>query len=122
MENIREWLLKDSYRLVEIVDLIDSKYGPLEDLVWYKNDNTFFEEHFKGDYIKFLEVAADCEDIYFTDDSFVRMTAFGELESADRDFVISRIKSELPEIIGIIMEDAAFREELKRRYGFNIDV
>lgn len=103
-KKLREYLLNDVEELRDVVNEINGWNGNLDWLRFEYNDEEFFELFYSGK--NGLEIARA---IYYGDyrynDDYVRINAYGNLESYTEDEMIEEMKDSIDEIVENLIEE-----------------
>ena len=103
-KKLREYLLNDVEELREVVSELNRWCGCLSWLEFWENDEEFFELFYSG--MNGLEIArAICHGNYRYNDDYVRINAYGNLESYTEDEMIEKMKDTIDEIVKNLIEE-----------------
>lgn len=92
--------LKDNEDLVDIVRSMNSYNGAFEDLQYWENDEEFFDTFFSN---AMEAVRAACYGDYTFTDEYVKINAYGNLESTN--YIQDEIEGYLDEIVDELIEN-----------------
>lgn len=87
--------------LMAVVSEINSYDGYFEDMQWWENDEDFFETMFGDNVME--AVRAVCFGEYNFMDDYVRINAYGNLESSS--FIQGELEDRLDDIINYLLEN-----------------
>lgn len=103
-KKLREYLLNDVEGLRDVVNEINGWNGNLDWLRFEYNDEEFFELFYSGK--NGLEIArAICYGDYNYNDDYVRINAYGNLESYTEYEMIEEMKDFIDEIVENLIEE-----------------
>lgn len=102
MENLKAYLLDNTDALRSVVQELNSWNGCLDNLDVYENDEEFFNMMYEG---KPMEaVRACCYGDYEYMHTYVRINAYGNLESLSEYDLEHELKDSIDEIIELLIE------------------
>ena len=102
-KKLKEYLLNDVEELRDVVSEINSWNGCLDWLEFRENDEEFFELFYSE--INGLEIArAICYGNYRYNEDYVRINAYGNLESYTEYEMIEEMKDSIDEIVENLIE------------------
>ena len=103
-KKLKEYLLNNVEELRDVVNELNGWNGCLDYLEFFENDEYFFESFYSG--MNGLEIARA---IYYGDynynDDYVRINAYGNLESYTEDEIIEKMKDSIDEIVKNLIEE-----------------
>ena len=103
-KKLKEYLLNNIEELRDVVNELNGWNGCLDYLEFFENDEYFFESFYSG--MNGLEIARA---IYYGDynynDDYVRINAYGNLESYTEDEIIEKMKDSIDEIVKNLIEE-----------------
>ena len=103
-KKLKEYLLNNVEELRDVVNELNGWNGCLDWIEFMENDEHFFELFYSG--INGLEIARA---IYYGDynynDDYVRINAYGNLESYTEDEMIEKMKDSIDEIVKNLTEE-----------------
>ena len=100
---VKEYLLDNEDVLISVVQELNSWNGCLEYLEFWENDEEFFELFYSG--MNGLEIArAIYYGNYRYNDDYVRINAYGNLESYTEYEMIEEMKDSIDEIVDRLIE------------------
>ena len=102
MEELKEYLLNNEDKLLEVVNDLNSWNGSFENLYFYENDKYVIDELFPSAY-DFAEKCA-CGD-YNINDEYFRIDGYGNIESCNEYEMIQDMKDSIDDIIDALKDE-----------------
>lgn len=101
-EKVKNYLLMNNDKLVEVVQAINSFNGELDFLQWFDNDEEFYNSFFLDNPMELARAIYYGDYEYWHD--YVRFNGYGNLESRDRYGVVKECKEYIDDIVNELLD------------------
>lgn len=104
VEKIKEQVSFDFDTLDRLVHLFNGEYGKYKGLPARSDHEAFFDENFRGT-SPYIIVQYVVDTNYDLSSDFVRLSAYGEVESVDSDQYVSELEEVMDEVIQDVIDN-----------------